>query len=165
MDSNADTACLGANFAILQYTHRSAEVYPYDPTYKPQVVPIVTGATAYDHQETGTTYIIVINEALYYGTKLDHSLLNPNQIRKYNIPLYDNPFDNGRPFGIDAPDMFIPFNTTGTKIFFNSHSPTQHELDTCVHIHLTSKVPWEPHDVQLSQVDSLPMSWDTLPNT
>ena len=46
MDSNADTCCLGSNFIVLAMTQRTADVYPYDPSYKPlHNVPIVTGAT------------------------------------------------------------------------------------------------------------------------
>src|SRR6056300_1595568 len=35
----------------------------------PTVVPIVNGATAYDCERSGQTYILVVNEALYYGYK------------------------------------------------------------------------------------------------
>ena len=47
-DSNADTCCLGKNWTILNYTSRTADVYPYDNAYTPMKdVPIVSGATAY----------------------------------------------------------------------------------------------------------------------
>ena len=79
-DNNADTCCLGKNFVVLQYTERSADVYPYNSSYEPlQNVPIVSGATAWDDPSDGKTWILVINEGLYYGTQLDHSLINPNQ--------------------------------------------------------------------------------------
>ena len=71
MDSNADTTCLGPNFIILSYTQRIAQVYAYDPSLPPTEVPIVSGATAYDCEETNTTYILVVHEALYYGTSLE----------------------------------------------------------------------------------------------
>ena len=94
-DSNADTCCLGTNFIILKYSKRTADVYPYDKSYAPiHVVPIVSGATAYDDPTTGDTTILVVNEALYYGTKLDHSLINPNQFCHYGVPFWDNPFDS-----------------------------------------------------------------------
>ena len=68
-DTNADTCCLGQNFAILAYTNRTADVYPYDSSYEPILnVPIVSGATVYRH-ENGKSYLLVINEALYYGRK------------------------------------------------------------------------------------------------
>ena len=64
---------------MLEYTKRIADVYAYDKEVAPfDNVPIVSGATAWDGIVTGQTYIIIINEALYYGTKLDHLLINPN---------------------------------------------------------------------------------------
>jgi len=72
-DTNADTCCLGQNFVITSYTSRTADVYPYDTSYKPvQNIPIVSGATAWTNVDDCITYILVINEALYYGNKLDH---------------------------------------------------------------------------------------------
>ena len=56
-DTNADTCCLGKNFVILEYTRRA--IKPIEN------VPIVS-ATAWDDPVTGDTYILVINEALYY---------------------------------------------------------------------------------------------------
>ena len=92
-DSNADTCCLGINFIILEYTHRTVDVYAYDKSIKPlQNVPVVTGATTWIHPNTGQPYLLIFNEALYYGTKLDHSLINPNQIRSFGIDLWDMPF-------------------------------------------------------------------------
>ena len=44
---------------------------------------IVSGATTVTDSITGNSFIMVINEALYYGKKLDHSLINPNELRCY----------------------------------------------------------------------------------
>ena len=96
-DMNADTCLLGKNYVILKNTSRTAEVYAYDTSIKPlEGVPIVSGATAYDDLETNTTFILAINESLYYGNKLDHYLINPNQVRAYGIDFWDNPFDRKR---------------------------------------------------------------------
>ena len=78
---NANTCCLGSNFIVLEYTTKNADVYAYDKEISPlNNVPIVSGATSWNDLVTGQTYIIIINEALYYGTKSDHFLINPNQI-------------------------------------------------------------------------------------
>ena len=53
------------------------------------------------------------------GSQMEHSLINPNQIREYGIPLCDNPFTTER-FGIDTDEAFVPFNTTGTIVYFES---------------------------------------------
>ena len=99
-DSNADTCCLGKNWIVCEYTTRTADVFPYDDSYEPITnVPIVSGATAYTNDE-GETFILVINEDLYYGDKLDHSLINPNQVRHNHIHYWDNPYDKERPLSI-----------------------------------------------------------------
>ena len=84
-DSNAGICCLGNNFIVISYTNQTADVYPYDDSYEPMTsVPIVSGATTY-HHPNGMSYTLVISEALYYGKKLQYSLINPNQIRHNGI--------------------------------------------------------------------------------
>ena len=127
-DTNADTCCLGANFSILAHTRRTADVYSYDQSTAPiEGVPIVSGATAWTDPSSGQIYILIINEALYYGTKLDHSLLNPNQIRKFGIPFWDNPFDFDRGLQIDIQPP-VTLTTKGTKIYFKSQVPNNNNL-------------------------------------
>ena len=118
-DTNADTCCLGSNFALLQSTSRTADVYGYSKDIKPiQNVPIVTGVTAYDCPDTNVTHLLIFNEALYYGSALDHSLINPNQVRSYGIPFWDNPFDHDRGLCIECNDeLTIQMQQNGTKTF------------------------------------------------
>ena len=155
-DSNADTCCLGANFIILRYTQRTADVYPYDSSYAPMTnVPIVTGATAWTDKSDNRTYILIFNESLYYGKKLNHSLLNPNQIRHNGIDLWDNPFDKSRNVEIDIDrGPIIPMQYQGTQLSFTSRAPSDHELSACEHIEMTSVHPWDPTRVQLSSISS-----------
>ena len=86
-DNNANTCCLGKNFAMLNPTGKTADVYyPYNHVYEPlHNVPIVSAATAWNDVESGMTWLLIINEGLFYGSKLDHSLLNPNQLRDHGI--------------------------------------------------------------------------------
>ena len=150
-DSNADTCCLGTNFIVLSYTQRTADVYAYDATYAPMSnVPIVTGATAWTDPMDNKTYILVFNESLYYGTKLKHSLINPNQIRHNGIDFWDNPFDGTRKLGIDIDrGPIIPLRYIGTKLIFTSRAPTSRELSECEHIEMTSTRQWNPESVSL----------------
>ena len=157
-DTNADTCCLGANFAVLSMTHRSADVFPYDKSYKPiQNVPIVTGATAWDDPTSGETFILVFHEALYYGAKLPHSLINPNQIRHQGHGYWDNPYDKDRRLCIDVVDgPLVPLQHEGTKLLFTSRTPTAQELVDCIHIEMTSKYEWNPADITLGEVTARP---------
>ena len=56
-------------------------------------VTIVNGASMYTDRNTDRSFIIVINEALYHGKKIDHSLIGPNQLLSYRTMVWDNPFD------------------------------------------------------------------------
>ena len=54
---------------------------------------------SYQCPKMGQVYILVLNEALWFGDegRMDHTLLNPNQLRNYQIDIYDtNPFDHER---------------------------------------------------------------------
>ena len=43
--------------------------------------------------------------------------------------------------------MPFPFIEKETIVYFNTHTPTQKELDTCLHINLSSRHPWNPPKV------------------
>ena len=64
----------------------------------------MNGATAWDDPVTQHMYILVINEALYYGTKPDHSFINPNQVRSYGLNFWNNPFDKEKGLSIELED-------------------------------------------------------------
>jgi hypothetical protein len=53
-------------------------------------------ATAYTIQATGETVIFILNQGLWFRTKLPNSLWNPNQIRNLGHSLCDDPFDPHR---------------------------------------------------------------------
>lgn len=111
------------------------------------------GVTACDCPWTGHTYLRIINEGLYYGTKLDHSRINPNQLRAYGVQFWDNPFDIDRGLEINVNDnVIIPLVTKGTKVYFTTRAPTDEELLSCPKIDLMSKNEWNPGEVQLSEV-------------
>ena len=149
LDSHADTTVLGKNCIVLNYTERECDVAPYSDEYqKMENIPVVTGATAWTCQETGETVILVFHEALWFGDRLDHSLINPNQVRHNGLELNDNPYGH-EPMGMTLDDVhpFIPFASAGTTIFFDTRTPTADELENCRHMVMTSKHPWNPHDV------------------
>ena len=153
LDSNADTCCLGSNFTVIAVTDRTADVYPYDTSYTPiKNVPIVSGATVYTDSLTGDSFILVIHEALYYGTKLGHSLINPNQLRQAGTMVWDNPFDTYHGMTIDTDMIDVQLETKGTKIRFQTHAPSDDELANLPHLHLTSDDKWEPARVVLGNV-------------
>ena len=92
-----------------------------------------------------------MNQALYSGASLEHSLNNPNQIRHFGIPVSDNPHDFGRDFCIDYDDQFIPFKTEGSTIFFNYFVLTYSEINTSSHMVLIdSVIEWDPYRLEIT---------------
>lgn len=151
-DNNADTTVMGANFALINHSTRVADVYAFDTTLGPTTVPISTGATAYDHPD-GYVILLYVHEALWYGSRLNHSLWNPNQLRAYGIPFWDNPFDTTHDLSIDlSDDVKIPLQTKGTKVYFSTRVPTANELadPDIQRFDVTSSHPWNPASVHLS---------------
>ena len=153
MDSHADTIVLGKNAIVLQYTNRVCDVAPYADSYDPITdVPIVRGATAVTSPLNGETYILVFNEAIWMADHLDHSLLNPNQLRHHGVTVQDNPYSDVSLHLSSSDDEFImSMQTDGTTIFFDSRTPTNEELAHCHHIELSSNAPWNPRDVRFPE--------------
>jgi hypothetical protein len=85
---------------------------------------------------------------LWFGTLLPNSLINPNQIRSYGHEVNDDPFDLSRAFGIDSDNTFIPLDTTGTVIHFESRVPTEWEK-THLPIILITGGQWNPSEETL----------------
>lgn len=130
-------------------------MYPYDASYKPITnVPIVSGATAYVDKDSGETYILVFHESLFYGKKLNHTLINPNQVRMNGVDYWDNPFNTRKGLCIETScGLHIPLRMRGTKISFDTHLPSKHKLNNCPHINMTSVCKWDPGNVILGQTD------------
>ena len=110
-------------------TSITEDVYPYDPSYKLFYnMLIVSGATTVMDSITRNSSIVVINEALYYGKKLNRSLINPDQLRFYETMVWYNPFDPYNYLCIKTGDgNTIDMIPDGTKIGFSSYVPMDEE--------------------------------------
>ena len=100
------------------YTNRLVEAYQYNDGYNPiENVPIFSGPTTYEYSNDGI-YILVFDELLCYVTKMQHSLINPNQVRFNGINLFNNPV-RGEGLYIEVDDeSAIPLQFNGTKCVF-----------------------------------------------
>ena len=152
LDTHADSIVAGANCCIMHYTSRECDVSPYRDDYSPiKNVPIVQAATTYQSPHTGQNYILILNEALWMGDSMQHTLINPNQLRHYGITVQDNPASNEPMYIIanDA-DFNLELKIKGTNIFADTHTPTDDELRTCPRVTLSSPHPWNPHTVKFN---------------
>jgi hypothetical protein len=152
LDSHANTCCLGKNFVPLYYTGEVCNVHAYsDELEAIKDVQIGTGATLWTDSNTGSRYILESHQALMFTDLLEHSLLNPNQIRYEGHSLCNDPWDKHRSLGLMCCDnpVCIPFETRGTVIHFDSSIPTADELHTLPRIVLTDDRLWNPSTVSL----------------
>ena len=136
LDSHADSIVAGSNCCIMHYTNRECDVSPYRDDYTPiKNVPIVQAATALTSQYTGQTYILIFNEALWMGDQMDHTLVNPNQLRHFGIKVQDNPVSN-EPLHIMTEDkqFNMELKMKGTTIFAETFTPSDKDLNSCPHI-------------------------------
>jgi len=137
-------AALECIFVPIYFTGKICDVEPFlSDLPNQQGVQICSWATAYDDGDGGT-YILVINEALWIGEKMQHSLINPNQVRAYGISLCNDPMDPNQQLGMTIQDTFIPFIMAGTTCSFTTRTPTSWELDNCPHLEITSDSEWNP---------------------
>ena len=149
LDSHADTIVFGKNCVVLQYTGRECDVAPYTDTYDSiKGVPVVQAATAWTSPETSQTYVLIFNEGLWMGDKMDSTLVNPNQLRHYGVTVQDNPYC-AEPMYIQSSDeaFLLPLQSQGTVIFATTRTPTSRELEECPRIVLSSERPWDPQSV------------------
>ena len=66
---------------------------------------------------------------------MDHTLLKSNQLRNFQLDVYDNPFDRTKDSHIDTQsDLQIPLKPKGTVINFITWAPTRAEIDANPHI-------------------------------
>ena len=86
---------------------------------------------------------MIFHEALWMGSLTEDSLINPNQLRHYGANVQDDPKSN-RPLSLISDNGYfsMPLHRKGTIVYFDTHTPTQKELNTCPHINLSSQHPW-----------------------
>jgi hypothetical protein len=117
----------------MYHTGNECDVSPYTEAYKAiKSVPIVQAAIAYDNRDTDETTLLILNEAIWMGDQMEHTLINPNQLRAYGITVHDNPFDLAPIFISTEDDEFtLPLNSKGTVLGVATRTPTDQELQTC----------------------------------
>jgi hypothetical protein len=168
LDSHADTSVAGSNFILLEEPTRYVDVYGFAPELPPiKKMPIATAGTAWVDPVTGRSILLILNECLYMGDSMKHSLLNPHQIHCNGLIVQDTPtmFDPSSTHSIYDPAsrIRIPLKLNGVISFFPSYAPTLEEAEKMQSISLTSTANWAavsaafPNQQRISKVElSLP---------
>lgn len=80
-DTHADTGVAGCNCRVLEFTGEVCEVSGFNDKFQTlKNIPVANVATAYTIPETGETVILVLNQMLWFGKQMAHTLINPNQL-------------------------------------------------------------------------------------
>jgi hypothetical protein len=139
LDSHADTCWAGANTTVLEYTGTKVSIQPFTNKYKAiKDILVATVAMVYDCPKTGRTYLLILNEALYIGKKLQYTLLCPNQLRDDGVKVENIP----RQFGLsskhailvprdDADTIKLPLKMEGIISYLITRQPTSEEILSC----------------------------------
>ena len=149
-DSHADTCVAGSNTLLIESTDKTVTVSPFSGEYSPtRNVPVATVATAWDDPTTGQTYILIINQALYFGNRVAGTLLCPNQMRQNGVTVDDVPrqFDASSTHSLFFPkeDLRIPLDMKGVISGFTTRKPTWEEYNSCPQVEVTSPDTWSPY--------------------
>jgi hypothetical protein len=155
LDSHADTCCAGDNTRVVSFTGERVNVAPFSEAYDAlKDIPIATVATVWECPKTMEVFLLIINEALYFGKKLKVSLLCPNQLRNHGIQVNDTPkqFDKSSTHSIRTEKgQEIPLEMDGVISYLQTRKPTIEEIHGfnkgigLRSIVLTSDQDWEPY--------------------
>ena len=147
IDNHADTTCFGKNFGVISFTSEVCSVSPYLSEYDSvNDIPICTAATAVE-LDSGETIILEFGQGLWFGDRLNHFLINPNQCHSHGISVCDDHTDPNRDIGIELPDnYFLQFKMRGTTCYFKLRSPEDDELESCRTFLVSVVNYWNPTD-------------------
>ena len=167
IDTRADTLCAGQAFIPLHYSGRIADVSGFHSQLGTiKGIPIARVATAFDAKD-GETIILAANEALFFGTQMEHSLFPPQQLcdnglRCDPLPRQYSPHSI---HGIHDPstDTHLPFQLHGCISYLPIRLPTERELSTCRYIELTSDAEWLPYDDRFGTQEKPYLSQPNVP--
>jgi len=155
-DSRADTFCCGKGWVVGSYTGIQADVDGFhDSMETVKNVPVATCLSAFDHPD-GHTYIVVANQALFFGETMEHSLIPPAQVQNNNMVcnIFPKHCSNGKSiFRIfdNWANAHLHFSLYGCIAYLPTRLPMEHELANCDQIYLTSDEPWDPYSQEFGE--------------
>lgn len=154
VDNHADTTCAGRNCRVEFYTGEVCSVSPFLDDYDDvEEVRICTALTAVTLESTGRTIVLRLGQCLDFTDKLNKTLLNPNQLREYNVAMCDDPVDPYRELGIELQDgTHVAFEMNGTICSAMTRYPTDEELATCDIYTISDIDTWDPTNVTFERV-------------
>ena len=96
-------------------------------------------------------------KALWFGDRLNHSLINPSQCHSYGINVCDDPTDQHRKIGMELPDKyFLPFKMRRTTYYFESRSPDVEQIESYRTFQVSDAHHWDSmEEIFISTISSI----------
>ena len=114
-----------------------------------------TGATSYT-MESGEVIIIVFEQGLWFGNRMEKTSIKPNQCQYFGIPIRDDTTNQNRPLGIEIDyNTHIPTSMVGSTCGFITQYTTYDEIETRQHINISNEHNWDPskHTFKISSME------------
>ena len=172
MDSHADTCVVSDNVALIVHDYQQpVQVQAYDGTPTKKICTTVGAAVAYDHPETGKTYMLMLNQAINVPG-MSTVLLSTMQMRAHDLRVNDEPkfmalnpteehnsitvphnedIEGGEP-------LRIPLSLKGVFTYFPVRKPTRQEYENTPlerRFELTADSPtWDPETDSFAQQEA-----------
>ena len=148
---------VGIGAYIISTTGKTADVNSYNPQNGTLQIPIVDAAVQYDDPYSGTSYTLIIRNALHVPNMKNH-LIPPFIMREAGIEVNDTP-----KVQMDDPnvedhflyfkegELRIPLSLNGIFSYFETTKPTAQFLNDCEDVFLLTLCRWNPHDTAYQQ--------------
>ena len=79
MDTRVDTCCTGANFKLVSFSNEVCKVSQFLDSYQTvKEILVARVSTVWIGSTTLREYLIVVDHFLWFGTMMNHSIINPN---------------------------------------------------------------------------------------
>ena len=147
IDSYADTSVAGRHAHVVEFIEGkqiSAKAWDNNTTHNLKIANV---AYAYDSLN-GQVIILLVNQAIYGGNKMNDSLLQPIQCLYNDVHIDTRPhayYDDPSAQSIIFDDVKLPLEFNGPLPFLHVRRPTENEFNTCPHYALTSHDDWDPY--------------------
>jgi hypothetical protein len=92
--------------------------------------------------------IQALNAAIWMGDKMDHILVNPDQLWACGLTVKDDPFSDAPIFiAMEGHEFVLPLLSKGTLLGASTRMPPCTESQLCQHVTLLSEHKWDPQSV------------------
>lgn len=162
IDSHADTCVVCKETALIFHDYETqVRVHGYKQSLGAAVCRTVSAAVAYDHPSDGSTYFLIVHQAIEIPN-MKTNLLSPMQLRDIGIRVNDEPKHmvltptdyhhaiTVPPDGTREEELVLPLSLHGVTSFIPTRRPTTQEFEAAEEwqrIGLTAEASeWDPTD-------------------